>query len=423
MGETMHEVTCFHCANSVQITPDDSLCMVCGEDLQHLLPIHAMVEYFRERSQELSTHGNLTGALAEVERGLTFAESSDLHLLAAILAQQLARPDKMREHVKAIPVDDSLRSEAEWLLRSHQDRERALREAQAASLRKRRAAANTPAGPRKGMSQAASTSILDDLLGRSDGHTAMARQGPALASLILVVLGMSIVVGAWWWFGPGSLRSPLPEQGEIESRAPDVMEDAAEERDNGSITQTGPMTPTTAATAPPAEELVQEDALLPTPTPSPTSAIPADLVQAQTTPGDRAENSPQQVVVIPADRFDIETYLREQGYSTLADLAIEASLQGSTLLLQGVVHLDAQRRQLVEVAQAIPGIENVSTTNLLLLPRATYVVQEGDTLWSVVYNIYGNVERLNAFYEANSDQLASPEALAPGMELAVPPVR
>ena len=107
----------------------------------------------------------------------------------------------------------------------------------------------------------------------------------------------------------------------------------------------------------------------------------------------------------------------------LAQLAIDARLQGETLLLQGFVHLDVQRRQLLEIAEAIPGVSDVNTVNLLLRPLPTYIVQDGDTLWSIVFSIYGNVDRLDEFAAYNRGVLPSPDALAPGMELKTLPVQ
>src|SRR5690606_24817020 len=116
-------------------------------------------------------------------------------------------------------------------------------------------------------------------------------------------------------------------------------------------------------------------------------------------------------------------YLREQGYVELAELTLDARLQEGTLLIQGFVHLDAQRRQLLELARLIPGVSAVNDVNLLLRPLPTYVVQEGDTLWSIVYIIYGNVDRLDEFAAHNRDVLPSPDAIAPGMVLKVLPLQ
>jgi nucleoid-associated protein YgaU len=51
------------------------------------------------------------------------------------------------------------------------------------------------------------------------------------------------------------------------------------------------------------------------------------------------------------------------------------------------------------------------------------VAEVGDTLWSIVYNIYGDVDRLDEFAAHNRDVLPSPDAIAPGMELRVLPVQ
>jgi nucleoid-associated protein YgaU len=78
---------------------------------------------------------------------------------------------------------------------------------------------------------------------------------------------------------------------------------------------------------------------------------------------------------------------------------------------------------LIELARSIPGVREVNAVNLLLRPLPTYVVQPGDTLWSIVFAIYGNVDRLDEFAAHNRDVLPSPDALAPGMVLRVLPVQ
>jgi nucleoid-associated protein YgaU len=49
-------------------------------------------------------------------------------------------------------------------------------------------------------------------------------------------------------------------------------------------------------------------------------------------------------------------------------------------------------------------------------------VQDGDTIWSIVYNIYGDVSRIDQFYALNSSVLGTPDNLRVGMELRVPPI-
>ena len=74
--------------------------------------------YYYQYAGELAAGGDNAGALQIVEQGLRDHDVAELHLLAAILCRRLGAAAEMRRHVAAIPVDDSLRSEAEWLLRS-----------------------------------------------------------------------------------------------------------------------------------------------------------------------------------------------------------------------------------------------------------------------------------------------------------------
>jgi hypothetical protein len=124
----MHEVTCFHCGHVANISPDADRCPVCATDLKHLIPPDDASRYFYERAAEMAAAGEITLALLEVERGLDYHPSSELHLLAALLSQRLGNLPQMRQHVAAIAVDDILRPEAEWLLRSHQVDMGALRQ-------------------------------------------------------------------------------------------------------------------------------------------------------------------------------------------------------------------------------------------------------------------------------------------------------
>lgn len=432
----MHEVICFHCANAVAITPDTTTCSVCGEDLQHLLPPDATIDYFRERALGLSADGEGVAALAEVERGLTFAESSDLHLLAAILAEKLERFDQMRRHVAAIPVDDTLRGEAEWLLRAHQDRQRAQRE----TARQTGTARGKVSAPSAQPAAQSSSAMLDDLLGRTEDDVAAQRRTiwSALASVALVAAAGAVVVTSWWWFGPGALPAEM-ERGVTADDLP--LRDAVEADAAAGIVETPQpvVVPTDALTAEVDAEVEAEagaatetpvaNLLLPTPTPTPlptsvaTAEVPPDLVLVPTESPELVDASVRSVVVIPTQIFDLDTFLRDAGRPDLADLNVEAQLQDGELILQGVVNWDIQRRELIGLLEAVPGVTRVDTVDLLLRPLPTYTVQEGDTLWTIVSNIYGNVDRLDEFYRYNLDVLPGQDALAPGMELKVLPIQ
>jgi LysM repeat protein len=407
----MQAASCVQCGRVTMIAPDRYICPNCGEDLQHLLLPETIAEYFQARAHESSERGELGVALAEAERGLTYANISELHLLAAILAKQLGRPDRMRQHVAAIPVDDTLRSEAEWLLRSHQDRERALQEAARQT--------QTPLPRSLANAHASSNSFLDELLGADPPDPAAPKSsyGQAVASVAIVLVTITLVAASWWWMGPDILMDNRAGEDRLASAT--VSSTGQESR----IAATPTAIPQVAvATATPLVVLPMPTAV-PQPPAAATSAMPANLVQVVEESTELAASNPSSVVLVEPTVFDIRTYLSEQGFVELAELAIDARLQGETLALQGFVHFDAQRRQLLEIAAAIPGVSKVDAVNLLLRPLPTYVVQDGDTLWSIVYDIYGDVELLDDFAAYNRDVLPSPNALAPGMVLKVFPVQ
>jgi len=405
----MQTVTCFHCGTTVEISPDVTQCSSCGEDLQHLLAPETVADPFLARALALSERGEYAAALTEAERGLTYAASSDLHLMAAILAQQIGQFDRMRSHVAAIPVDDSLRREAEWLLRAHQDRQAALREA----------ARQTQ--PAQAQPPTSATPLLDDLLGRAAPARAVRRpQGQAVASVAILATAVLMVVASWWLIGPGALPAHEVASRDGQAGAPAVQSPAVQ-------SPTVPTTPPTlAATAPTPLLPTATPQLILLPTATPTPVVAENVVQTPGQPTDAGgvvDANPRRVVVVEAGTFDLQEFLRDAGNPALAELAVTARLQDETLILEGIVHLDLQRRQLLQLLQVVPGVRQVIAVDLLLRPLPTYVVQEGDTLWSIVYNIYGDVERLDEFATLNRDVLPAPDAIAPGIELRVLPIR
>ena len=100
----MHEVTCFRCGHAVHISPDAETCSVCGENLHELLPADYVSSYFYKRATELATKHDPAVALVEAQRGLEYQLSSELLLLAAILAKRQGHYNLMRHCVSAIPV-------------------------------------------------------------------------------------------------------------------------------------------------------------------------------------------------------------------------------------------------------------------------------------------------------------------------------
>ncbi len=403
----MQEVTCFQCHSRVRLTPDVDHCTVCGEDLRGLLESKAISRYFGDRAVEMAAAGALESALAEVKRGLTYADLADLRLLGAILAEQLGRYDVMRAHVAAIPVDDSLRSEAEWLLRAHQNRQAALRE-------------DLKRDPRSS-SAAPSSTVLADVLGMPAQARRTSPQPArrplwawsAVAAVLLAMLALSgwFLVDRGADYLAGLFARPQPaspaqqaEAGPPPAAQPDaVATAAAAARAAAILTSTVPTTPTSAL-------------------PTPTASVPLDLVLQVTETPALADSNPGGAMMAAAAGFDLRKLLQKAGRPDLAELPIEARVQDGKLTLQGIVFMDVQRRDLLALVEQAPGIQAVNAVDLLLRPKATYIVQEGDTLWSIVYDIYGNVDRLQEFAAANLDVAPQPGLLRAGDELKVPPL-
>ena len=122
------DVVCDQCQRPAQITPDHERCSACGTNLAHYIETDSAARYFYQRAAALAGNRQFARGRAEAERGLVYAETTDLRLLAAILAQLEGDYERMRHHVAAIPLDDSLRQEGEWMLRVHQVQQQPARQ-------------------------------------------------------------------------------------------------------------------------------------------------------------------------------------------------------------------------------------------------------------------------------------------------------
>jgi len=311
----------------------------------------------------------------------------------------------MRHHVAAIPVDDILRPEGEWLLRSHQVRQRALREASKGPTPPR---ANMPFipddEPPYTIRQVQSTIALasPSVTTRRFGYVA------ALTCLVIVVVAGS----AWAARNPSRLAAWLRTDSET-AASPDSLAEPVHQ-------------PTQAQAADGVAPTVAPTAVL-TPTATTAPDVPANVVELVATPtassGAIAASTPGLVAELNATQaFDLQGYLQGLNRRDLAQLAVSASIQGTVLSLQGLVPSFAARQALIEAAQGVPGVTAVRDVDLLLRPPPTYVVQPGDTLWDIAYQLYGDVSKIPVLLDANRTLLPSPESLSVGMELKIPQI-
>ncbi len=395
----MFSTTCFHCGHPAHITPDQPLCARCGQNLRDMIPSEVAVRYFYDRAANLAAQQETAEALAEAERGFAQTQingtggDSSLRLLAAMLAQQLDQPDLMRHHVAHIELDDVLRGEAEWLLRSHQAGRRSSR--QLAKMRNGQSR-DQAGGVGRGQRFLPAQAVIGPRTG-GPAADAPSRRWSSYAALLLMLL---VGAGAW---GGWRLLSPTGD-------APAVVERPA---DGGEVDNSSEVDNEVAATAESAEDVLPTEAraVLPSATPSPTATSAPQL----------AANATEVAVEILASQpFEWQTFLLEQGEAELAQLPVAARLVDNVLRLQGSVETDAQRRRLAELAATVPEVSDVNLVELRLKLPETYTARQGDTLWLIAYNLYGDPARVADLLEANRDRLASPEALRAGQELVVP---
>lgn len=383
----MLAATCFHCGHAVEISPDADRCEACGANLRRLISAQQASRYFYMRAAELSAKGDVAPALAEVQRGLAYQPSSELHLLGAILCKRLGKPEEMRHHVAAIPVDDVLRGEAEWLLRSSQARQRAP-----ADARRRQEEVPLP-----------DAELLPVTMEEVRPSPAPRRsRWPRLITTFGVVL--LLAVGGWWlWTSPPAwvdamfAAAPMADLQAVD--APPVPTSTVAPAEST-------VAATTAATPPPAS----------TATSLPTPEVAPDLVQQ---PEPLAAASPQALIVAPP--FDLKTVLIEAQRPELAE-TVSGRREGNLLVVEGVVTSVEARDDLAALLARLPGIEKVSLVNVLVRPPSTYTVVEGDSLWAISMKLYGNPDRIQSLFEANQDVLPTANDLRVGMVLQVPPL-
>lgn len=381
-GSVMLAVICFQCGHTVEINPDAARCALCGADLRRLIDVRSASRYFYTRAAELAARGDVEAALHEVRRGLAYRPTSELHLLGAILCKRAGRLDDMRHHVAAIPVDDVLRGEAEWLLRSSQARRRVA------------------VGRRKSEELVLSDEDLLPLSLDEVRPTSRPIRRRSAGRMVAFVAGLAAVgvIGGGVWLS-------------VLDRLPRVRLEPTPTVQASTGVDSVQSAPTPQATLP--ERLEGT----PVPEHSPTPFVSPNLADATLEP--LAAASPE--ALLAATSFDLKTALIEAQRPELAE-TVTGRLEGGRLVLEGTVSSVEEREALVSLLERLPAIEEVSAVNVRVRLPATYTVQEGDTLWGISMKLYGTPARVQALFEANRDILPSPDALRIGMVLKTPPM-
>ena len=409
----MQEVVCFNCGRIVHVSPDAEICSVCGENLRELIhPAYAST-YFYDRAAAMATGTDLLQALREIDRGLGYQPSSELRLLGAILSQQIGDFEQMRHHLAAVPVDDVLRPEAEWLLRSHQNRQREQRTATRTATPTRTSATKRAPENKENVlppfDQEFDNEALQLPIPLPQGDQTQIGSQPERHQqqgganriwLYLALLFVAAVATGLFLNSRGNSFAFLPWFSAADATAGEQADPAV----------------VVPVHQPDSEPTPPDQTLLPTATPD--VGVPSDVVQIVEP---LAESTAGPLVVNPLQPFDLAAYLLESSRPDLAQLGVVATSQDGTLRLDGFVPSFQDRADLIELMESAPGVSRVSGVNILVRLPPTYRVAEGDTLWAISYRLYGE-DKIAEIIGANRDILPSSNMLTIGMVLKVPTV-
>lgn len=410
----MH-LACPECNAPVEVNASFSNCPNCGADIASHYTIADVSRAVYQSAVERYSRGNELAALERIRHGLAILDAPELHLLAAIIHHKRGEFSDMRRHVAAIPMNDSLRPEGEWLIRSHQERLQKNRR-KAARKRGRASKGNqllVVVG--KANRQFTPESYPLSVSGNDKPTNKIRRKRllwaiPITATLLAILLFTQVE----------PLRTALRQ---LRNTPPELISSYI-------LTQDSPIlgtTPTAIAENPlppvpikrPREVMVREVAAVSSaPEPTPT--------QTPTRPELASERSPGAVVTaivatVQAQSFDLTSYLNGRNRPDLAALPVQARLQGSELTLQGVVSLTSHRLDLLTLALQADGVAWVNGIDLVVHLPQTYTVQEGDNLHIIAYKLYGDRTRWEDIYAANQTLISqNGNFIQVGEELIVP---
>ena len=420
----MH-LACPECGAPVDVTSSFSNCPACDANVaSHYTPAE-MTRTVYHRALEHYSMGNEVAALEGIDQGISLLEAPELHLLAALIYRKRGEFKEMREHVSAIPADDILRSEGEWLLRSHQEQLQLGRREEA---RKRGRAKGTQLAVGKASRQFSTEyypAPLDKKQVAKKGTFKIRRNrlpwAIPIAAALLVVIFFSRGSG-------DSLLTALRQLGTI----PDQLTSFY-----SSFTRDEPPVATGADDEPETGSQFSAAAIENTPTPEMSSAAPStpttlptpEPTQSLPTPAATNSASPDMVATIIAaarvQSFDLTTFLNEQNRSDLAALGIQASWAPGAppgeLIVQGTVTMTSAQIELLGLVSEIEEVTSIDHSGLEVDLPETYLVGEGENLRHIALRLYGDSDRWTEIYDANKDLIGEdPNNLWVGLSLTVP---
>lgn len=414
----MH-LTCPECGAPVEVTASFDLCPACNANVASQYTPTEMIRTVYHRALEHYSMGNDMAALEGIHQGIELLDAPELHLLAALIYRKRGDFKEMREHVSAIPADDVLRGEGEWLLRSHQEQ---LQQGRMEEARRRSRTKGTQPEVGKASRQFSS----DYYPTPPDKNQDAKKSAPKIrrnrlpwaipiAAALLIIIVFTQGAGDYFLSTLRQLRTVPDGSTSVDSaftqNGPDTAPDTGAQISAAAVEDTPtPQKPT----APPPLPTLQPT---PTPTPSPTAAPVFEY------------GAPDVAATIVAaarvQTFDLTAFLNGRNRPELATLGVQASWASGAppgeLILQGTVTLASDKLELVDEAAEIEDVTSINHDKLLVDLPETYTVRVGENLRHIAIRLYGDPDLWTEIYDANQNLIGSdPDNLWVGLPLSVP---